>query len=258
MRRGMWLGVLLVSVFLVAAAGFGMVSSGGPDDIGSTAVVDTPDANASTTAIPEAATPAPVTTEAQTEEPASTESDTAQADPGDVEKRAAAAPAVPDTVRSQSSVSQQGSEMSVPVRLKVDDVGLDAPLDQTGVRDDGLMEIPDDGDRAGWYRYGPAPGAGKGSVVLAGHVDTKEGLGAMAALREVNVGAIVTVEMADGGAVSYEIVGRETVAKDDLLTAEIFDRAGPERLTMITCGGPWRSEASSYRDNVVVVATPLD
>lgn len=66
------------------------------------------------------------------------------------------------------------------------------------MRDDGLMDIPDDGDRAGWYRYGPAPGSGAGSVVIAGHVDTKEGFGAMAALREVPLGSVVEVEMSEG------------------------------------------------------------
>ncbi len=94
--------------------------------------------------------------------------------------------------------------------------------------------------------------------MLAGHVDSKEGLGAMAALREVDLGALVTVDMADGTTATYEIIGRETISKDELPTAEIFDRSGPERLTLITCGGPWRAEASSYRDKVVVVAMPVE
>lgn len=146
---------------------------------------------------------------------------------------------------------------SSPQRVSVATVGLDARVDARGVRPDGLMDIPDDGDRVGWYRYGSAPGEGSGSVVLAGHVDTQEGLGVMAALREVPLDAIVKVELADGSVLAYEVVGRETIAKDDLPTGAIFDRAGPERLTLITCGGPWRSAESSYRDNIVVVATPV-
>ena len=39
------------------------------------------------------------------------------------------------------------------------------------------MDLPEDVDRVGWYRFGPAPGA-DGSAVLAGHVDDAEqGLG---------------------------------------------------------------------------------
>ena len=94
--------------------------------------------------------------------------------------------------------------------------------------------------------------------MLAGHVDTAEGLGAMAALREVSLGARVEVEMSDGSLITYEVMGRETIAKDELPSDDIFDRSGPARLTLITCGGPWRASESSYRDNVVVVATPVN
>lgn len=228
MPRYVWQGLLAISLLLMVAAGCGIATSGEPDDIGSTA-------------------PAPAPAPAPSLEPSPTE---ATDDP--------AAFAVPPASRSQAALARGGTRKSVPMRLLVDDVELDAPLDPTGVREDGLMEIPDDGDRAGWYQYGPSPGAGSGSVVLAGHVDTSEGLGAMAALRDVDLGAVVSVEMSDGTSQRYEIIGRETVEKDDLPTDEIFDRGGPERLTLITCGGPWRSEASSYRDNVVVVATPID
>ncbi len=165
---------------------------------------------------------------------------------------------VPDVSRSSAELSDLSQVAATPARLRVASVDLDAPLDATGVRDDGLMEIPDDGARAAWYRYGANAGSGSGSVVLAGHVDTEEGLGAMAALREVSVGAEVEVEMNDGSVLTYEVRGRETIAKSELPSDEIFDRTGPERLTLITCGGPWRASESSYRDNVVVVATPVD
>lgn len=125
------------------------------------------------------------------------------------------------------------------------------------MRADGLMQIPDDGSRVGWYRNGPAAGAAVGSVVLAGHVDTAEGLAVTTSLRAVPLESRVEAELADGSVLAYEVVGRRTVPKDDLPLDELFDRDGPARLTLITCGGPWRPEASSYRDNVVVVARPL-
>jgi hypothetical protein len=66
------------------------------------------------------------------------------------------------------------------VRLAVPALGVDAPVEPVGIRDDGQMALPDDVDRLGWYRFGPVPGA-EGSAVLAGHVDDAEqGLGALA------------------------------------------------------------------------------
>lgn len=156
-----------------------------------------------------------------------------------------------------------GQEGSPPGR---DAAGTEPAPSRTGAsrrvpeiarRPAGLMQIPDDGSRVGWYRHGPAAGAAVGSVVLAGHVDTDEGLGVMAALREVPLESRVEVELADGSVLAYEVVGRRTVPADDLPLDELFDRDGPARLTLITCGGPWRPEAASHRDNVVVVALPL-
>ena len=80
----------------------------------------------------------------------------------------------------------------------------------------------------------------------------------MASMMNVSVDAEVEVEMDDGSVLRYRVIGRETIEKDELPVEELFDRSGPARLTLVTCGGPWRSEASSYRDNVVVVAVPVD
>lgn len=172
--------------------------------------------------------------------------------------RAGATSRVPEITRRPASLDvDTQSEVVAPTQLRVASVGLRAPVDAVGVRADGLMQIPDDGSRVGWYRHGPAAGDAVGSVVLAGHVDTDEGLGVMAALREVPLKSRVEVELADGSVVAYEVVGRRTVPKDDLALGELFDRDGSARLTLITCGGPWRPDAASYRDNVVVVARPL-
>ena len=62
-----------------------------------------------------------------------------------------------------------------PVRLVVPDVGIDMAVDPVGVRDDGEMEIPEDADRAGWYRFGPAPADPAGATVVAAHVDSVRG-----------------------------------------------------------------------------------
>ena len=86
------------------------------------------------------------------------------------------------------------------MRLVVPDVGIDMAVDPVGVRDDGEMQIPEDADRAGWYRFGPAPADAAGATVVAAHVDSVQtGIGQFARLRDVAVGAALTVTTADGG-----------------------------------------------------------
>lgn len=144
-----------------------------------------------------------------------------------------------------------------PVRLTVPAVGLDVDLDGVGVAADGQMEIPDDGDRAGWYRHGPAPGDADGSVVVAAHVDTQEGPGAFLTLTGVTEGDEILVELADGSSAAYRVIGGEQVAKRDLPVDELFRRDGDPVLRLVTCSGDWSPSASSYTDNLVISAVPV-
>ena len=144
-----------------------------------------------------------------------------------------------------------------PVRLEAPALGVDTAVDPVGVEPDGQMTIPAEVDRVGWYRFGPAPGA-PGSAVIAGHVDDREqGLGAMAPLREAEVGTEVVVTDAAGTVQRWRVVSRELIQKQVLPLDRLFARDGPPRLTLITCGGPFLPEFGSYRDNVVVVAEPV-
>ena len=145
----------------------------------------------------------------------------------------------------------------MPVRLAVPGRGVDAVVDAVGVQPDGQMTLPEDVDRVGWYRFGPAPGV-VGSAVIAGHVDDREqGLGAMAPLREAEVGDEVVVTDSAGTTTRWRVLSRELIQKQALPLDRLFAREGPPRLTLITCGGPFLPEFGSYRDNVVVVTEPV-
>ncbi|KQY22145.1 peptidase C60 [Cellulomonas sp. Root485] len=145
-----------------------------------------------------------------------------------------------------------------PVRLAVPDVGIDMAVDPVGVRDDGEMEIPEDADRAGWYRFGPAPADPAGATVVAAHVDSVQtGIGQFAKLRDVGVGAVVTVTSADGGVHEYRVVTVEKLPKEGAPVDQWFDRAGAPRLVLVTCGGTFRRDIGHYTDNVVVTAEPI-
>jgi hypothetical protein len=170
----------------------------------------------------------------------------AAVEPGDL-PIVAARPAAPATA----------AQLPTPVHLAVPARGVDAVVEAVGVQQDGQMTLPDDVDRVGWYRFGPAPGA-DGSAVIAGHVDDREqGLGALAPLREAEVGDEVVVTDSAGTGTRWRVLSRELIQKQVLPLDRLFAREGPPRLTLITCGGPFLAEFGSYRDNVVVVTEPL-
>jgi sortase (surface protein transpeptidase) len=131
-------------------------------------------------------------------------------------------------------------------------------VDRVGVTRDGAVRIPRDARRVGWYRFGPRPGAGAGSVVLAAHVDSRtQGLGAFYPLREADRGDRVVLTATGGGRWTYRVVARELFRKRALPLDDLFRRDGREVLTLITCGGPYLADAGGYQDNVVVTAVPV-
>jgi sortase (surface protein transpeptidase) len=157
-------------------------------------------------------------------------------------------------VATRDAAPSASARDASPARLQVPALGVDSVVDPVGVAADGQMALPEDVDRVGWYRFGPAPGRA-GSAVIAGHVDDREqGLGALAPLSEAAVGTEVLVTDAEGTTTRWRIVSRELITKQVLPLDRLFARAGPPRLTLITCGGPFLPEFRSYRDNVVVVA----
>lgn len=146
-----------------------------------------------------------------------------------------------------------------PVEIAIPAIDVRASVDVVGLDERDQVEVPYDVMRAGWYRYSARPGSGEGSTVIVGHVDgVDQGAGAFYELRQLRPGDTVEVARTDDRTLTYEVVARELFAKDRVPLRELFSRIGPERLTLITCGGPFDPASLEYTDNVVVTAVPVD
>jgi hypothetical protein len=181
----------------------------------------------------------------------------------DFDARTAASPPTAPPVRAEHTGSPTTtpsaspvSSAAVPRWLDIERVGLRAAIEPRGIAADGSADIPEDPEKVGWYRFGPAPGEPSGSAVMVGHVDSRTGdLGAFAALFDVRAGDEVTVRRAAAPPVTYRVVARARVDKDRL-PASAFARAGRPVLTMITCAPPFDAERGGYQRNLVVTAIP--
>jgi LPXTG-site transpeptidase (sortase) family protein len=170
----------------------------------------------------------------------------------------AAAPAAATAFHAPATAPAEAPEKpGEPVRVRVGAVDVASPVVPVGVDERGRMEVPDDVRTIGWYRFGSRPGAMEGSVVLAGHVDDREqGAGAFVRLGELAAGDGVMVDLADGTTLRYRVRTVEEIGKAELPVERLFDRSGPPRLTLVTCGG-FDAVAREYRNNVVVTAEPV-
>lgn len=142
-----------------------------------------------------------------------------------------------------------------PVGLSIPSIGVDSVVVPVGLEPNGEMEVPP-ADQAGWYFYGPRPGEADGTSVIAAHVDFGGQRGVFFNLRELQVGAEVSVTDATGATHRYVVTERFQVDKDQLPIEDIFVADGPPGLTLITCGGSFDRSARSYQDNIVVSTVP--
>ncbi|MGQ0480127.1 MAG: class F sortase [Pseudonocardia sp.] len=144
----------------------------------------------------------------------------------------------------------------LPVGLSIPTIGVDEPaLIRLGRAGDGTMQVPVDYGEAGWFTGGPPPGA-PGPAVIAGHVDSKAGPAVFFRLRELRPGDPVDVRLDDGTTARFAVDGVQQYPKNEFPTDTVFGPVPGSALRLITCGGSFDPVAGSYRDNIVVYASP--
>jgi len=121
----------------------------------------------------------------------------------------------------------------------------------------GSLTLPEAVDRAGWWEGGAKLGDPFGAIVIAAHVDSfADGIGPMAELLSADVGDVVRLA-SHGLSQSFEIRQSALVPRTGLARqATTLSFAGPPRLVLITCGGPYDRARGGYLDNLVIVAEP--
>lgn len=138
---------------------------------------------------------------------------------------------------SDAAPDEMVMDASAPVRVGIPSVGLDAALIHTGIRDDGVLEVPpgEEGSPASWYDGSPTPGE-RGASVLLGQVNsTTDDSGVFYDLPRLVEGDEVTVTREDGSTAVFEVYASETFAKDEFPTRAVYYPVQGPELRLITC-----------------------
>jgi sortase (surface protein transpeptidase) len=144
---------------------------------------------------------------------------------------------------------------SVPVRLTIESIGVDAPVAELGLNPDGTLEDPplDDPNLVGWYALGASPGEA-GPAVLTGHLDTRSGPSVFARLNELRPDDLVHVARADGSQPVFVVDRVEQVPKEDFPTDQVYGPSDRPELRLVTCAGDFDPASGHYSDSLVVYA----
>ncbi len=140
-----------------------------------------------------------------------------------------------------------------PVQLLIPALRVHRPVEGVGVNRWGVMDLPVNGWNAGWYKYGPTPGA-PGDAVIEGHAgypDQPMMFGKLATLRK---GDKVIVVLADGSQHLFLIESMSVLAVG-VAPPGMGEPYGPPRLTLITCTGSFDAANKFYSKRLVVEAS---
>jgi len=144
-------------------------------------------------------------------------------------------------------------QVARPVWLSIPVIGVRASLVDLGLRSNGTLQVPTSTAVAGWYAGSSRPGT-VGAAVIAGHVDSRSGLGIFFWLRKLRPGDHIYVGRADGTMAVFTVTAVRKVAKDLFPTAAVYGPVPDPELRLITCGGVFDRSLGSYLSNIVVFA----
>jgi len=137
-------------------------------------------------------------------------------------------------------------------RLVIPRIGVDAIIQPVGREAAGAMASPPSLRNVGWFNRGPMPGQ-PGDAVIDGHYGLPSQPAVFRKLQLLRPGDEVEVIWADGHSLAFKVSGLQTVNADSH-PAGVFARAGPARLSLITCAGAWVQSKGTYSDRLIVTA----
>ncbi|MFD0338732.1 class F sortase [Streptomyces sp. NPDC127117] len=163
--------------------------------------------------------------------------------------------AAPAPVTSSKATLGPAMERSVPKRLRIADIGVDAPFTDLSIGATGQLDAPppNDNNLVGWYKDGATPGE-RGAAIVAGHVDTMTGPAVFLQLQYLQPGAKVDITRADGSVATFKVDSVEQFSKAKFPDDRVYADTDSAQLRLITCGGAYNKTAKDYEDNVVAFA----
>lgn len=142
----------------------------------------------------------------------------------------------------------------VPAQLVIQKLRVLAPIEVKGVDAHNVMEAPDRGTDAAWYRFTARPGAGS-NAVFAGHLDYGR-LGNPAIfwhLDQLTSGDVIEVVSPQQTEIRYRVTQTWDYTVRTIPMASVLATDRVDEVTLITCAGTY-ANGSGYDHRLVVRA----
>ena len=139
-----------------------------------------------------------------------------------------------------------------PVQLLIPLLDVHRAVEKVGVDQSGVLALPVNAWNAGWFEWGPIPGA-PGDAVIEGHAGYPGQPMIFGKLATLRPGDRIVVVLADGSHRLFLVVSMSSVPAGSA-PAGLADPYGPPRLTLVTCTGHFDKKSYWYSERLLVEA----
>jgi LPXTG-site transpeptidase (sortase) family protein len=140
-----------------------------------------------------------------------------------------------------------------PAQLLIPVLDVHRAVEKVGVDEFGTLQLPVNAWNAGWYRWGPVPGA-PGDAVIEGHAGYPKQPMIFGKLATLHPGDKIVVVLADGSRQLFIVASMRTVPAGSS-PAGLGSFSGKPRLTLVTCTGHFDKKNYWYSDRLLLEAT---
>jgi LPXTG-site transpeptidase (sortase) family protein len=141
---------------------------------------------------------------------------------------------------------------AAPVEVLIPALDVHRPVEKIGMNQSGVLDLPTNYWDAGWFEYGPVPGA-EGDAVIEGHSGYPGQPLLFAGLYKLRPGDRIIVVLADKSRRLF-IVASKVAVPAGASPQGLADPYGPARLTLITCTGSFNKYTYSSSQRLLVFA----
>jgi sortase (surface protein transpeptidase) len=146
---------------------------------------------------------------------------------------------------------------SLPTRLIIPAIGVNAPVEHVGLATDGGMDVPKQWADVAWFQEGPAPGQA-GNATIDGHLDSTTAPAVFWRLGTLKPGDRVLVLLANEQTIAFTVREMAHYPYDQAPLQRIFGPSTGIDLNLITCGGSWDAFTKNYSERVVAYTSRAD
>jgi LPXTG-site transpeptidase (sortase) family protein len=151
-----------------------------------------------------------------------------------------------------SSQSKTESHSSLPIRLKIPKINVDASIESVGLTKDGAMDVPKGPIDVAWFKLGPRPGE-IGNAVISGHFGWKDNIPAVFDnLYQLRKGDKLYIENEMGTTTVFVVREIRSFAPNADARVVFVSSDEKSHLNLVTCEGVWNKTQKSYSKRLVV------